>query len=215
MKAHLFLRDNQLFITTEVIPEKPIVHTEGLNKSDVSNRLCVGYPIDKTPVVSCNDNPKVKCTCQLKMRKFHIAIASIKKRSTLVGNPGSNEVKTLLWIATNDVPMKEDNLYSIDCEIRHESVNPCIAKGDCQQPKDGWKCDTQCKMTYRVVFISHISSVSEKEEAQDFDSELKRLAGIDTKAYIDSDFDYEYRLNRFVDAIIPILKSRFTITRKS
>lgn len=64
-----------------------------------------------------------------------------------------------------------------------------------------------------VIFNFEGPKPSEKEETQDFDSELKRLAEIDIKAYIDSDFDYEYRLNRFVYAIIPILKSSFKITR--
>lgn len=54
-----------------------------------------------------------------------------------------------------------------------------------------------------------------KEEDQDFDNELRRLADYEKKSYLDSDFDYEWRINRFIDAIIPILKSKFTITRKN
>lgn len=139
----------------EDVPVKPVVHTIGLHKSDDSNLVCVGYPIEKYPPVSCCDNPEIPCPCRDKMRAYNKSVESCKAKAIRVengdwlikdvrDNPSIASDQWFLQDVGQFYPL-DPELYEVKIERKPCTKDECWIKEVCAHPEFDADGHTECE----------------------------------------------------------------------
>lgn len=184
-QAHVFLRDSHLFVTTEMIPEKPIMHKHTPENYTATVYVTVGS-----------------------QEAYTSDLASIRERAVKVSSPITDEILKAIGVLSIDefgnydyLKGKENTFFPLDCEVRYEKRAIC---NRCNMNRSNeWECVLdRCKMQDLVVAILSPIEAQGERPHEKVDKAMKAFSD-----YLDQLPDEE------LDAMIEKIDAMFTITR--